>query len=52
MDLKHREWMSKQFPKGRYVYCPNGSHLALWDDPEPYFDGLIGFLKDAEAGKL
>lgn len=52
MDPKHMEWMSKQLPKGRYADCPNGSHLALWDDADAYFEGLIGFLKDAEAGKL
>jgi proline iminopeptidase len=45
MDPKHMEWMSKQLPKGRYLYCPNGSHLAMYDDRETYFAGLIGFLK-------
>jgi proline iminopeptidase len=45
MDPKHMEWMSKQLPKGRYLYCPNGSHLAMYDDRETYFTGLIGFLK-------
>ncbi|MFL5278379.1 MAG: proline iminopeptidase-family hydrolase [Myxococcales bacterium] len=45
MDPKHMEWMSKQLPKGRYLYCPNGSHLAMYDDRQTYFAGLIGFLK-------
>ncbi|MFL5364523.1 MAG: proline iminopeptidase-family hydrolase [Myxococcales bacterium] len=45
MDPKHMEWMAKQLPKGRYLYCPNGSHLAMYDDRETYFAGLIGFLK-------
>ena len=45
MDPKHMEWMSKELPKGRYLYCPNGSHLAMYDDRETYFRGLIGFLK-------
>ncbi|MFL5360854.1 MAG: proline iminopeptidase-family hydrolase [Myxococcales bacterium] len=45
MDPKHMEWMSKQLPRGRYLYCPNGSHLAMYDDRETYFGGLIGFLK-------
>jgi proline iminopeptidase len=45
MDPKHMEWMSKQLPKGHYLYCPNGSHLAMYDDRETYFAGLIGFLK-------
>ena len=46
MDPKHMEWMSKQLPKGRYLYCPNGSHLAMYDDRQTYFAGLIGFLRD------
>jgi len=45
MDPKHMEWMSKQLPKGHYLYCPKGSHLALYDDSETWFPGLIGFLK-------
>jgi proline iminopeptidase len=45
MDPKHMEWMSKELPRGRYLYCPNGSHLAMYDDRETYFAGLIGFLK-------
>ncbi len=44
MDPKHMEWMAQQFPNGSYVYCPNGSHMALYDDQEIYFEGLIGFL--------
>jgi DNA-binding transcriptional LysR family regulator len=26
------------------VYCPNGSHMAMWDDQQVYFDGLLKFL--------
>jgi proline iminopeptidase len=45
MDPKHMEWMASQFPKGRYLYCPNGSHLALYDDQQTWFAGVIDFLK-------
>jgi proline iminopeptidase len=45
MDPKYMEWMSKQFPRGKYLYCPNGSHLALYDDQQTWFSGVIGFLK-------
>ena len=51
MDPAHMEWMSKQIPGARYLYCANGSHFALYDDQKTYVDGLIGFLKDLEAGK-
>jgi len=45
MDPKHMEWMSKQFPKGSYLFAPNGSHMALYDDQDVYMKGLIDFLK-------
>jgi len=52
MDPKNLEWMSQQFPKGRYLLCPKSGHLAEYDDPQTYFTGLIAFLKDVDAGKL
>ena len=51
MDPKHMEWMSHQFPRGRYLYCPNGSHLAEYDDQKTYFTGLTQFIKDVEVGR-
>lgn len=50
MDPKHMEWMAKQLPNGTYLYCPNGSHMALYDDQKTYFEGLIGFLRKIETG--
>jgi proline iminopeptidase len=44
MDPKYMEWMAKQLPSGTYLYCPNGSHMALYDDQATYFEGLIKFL--------
>ncbi|MEZ5313620.1 MAG: alpha/beta fold hydrolase [Thermoanaerobaculia bacterium] len=52
MDPTHMAWMAKRFPKGRYLFCPRGSHLALYDDQATYMSGLISFLHDLEAGKL
>ncbi|THD68980.1 alpha/beta fold hydrolase [Robertkochia marina] len=45
MDPKHMEWMAGEFPAGRYLYCPKGSHCAMYDDSETYFTGLIDFIK-------
>jgi proline iminopeptidase len=45
MDPKHMEWMSGQFPNGRYLHCPNGSHMAMYDDQQAYMEGLIDFLR-------
>jgi proline iminopeptidase len=52
MDPKHMEWMSRAFVHGRYHHCPGGSHLALYDDQEVYFDGLIRFVADVEQGRF
>ena len=50
MDPKHMEWMSKEVQNGRFLYCPNGSHCAQYDDQEHYFPGVISFLKDVDNG--
>ncbi len=50
MDPTHMEWMSTQVQNGRYLYCPTGSHLAMYDDQEHYFPGLIQFIYDVDKG--
>ena len=45
MDPKHMEWMAGQVQHGKYLFCPKGSHLAMYDDQETYFAGLTRFLK-------
>ena len=52
MDPKHMEMMSKAVQKGRYLYCPNGSHMAIYDDQKTYFDGLITFVADVDRGRF
>jgi proline iminopeptidase len=47
MDPVHMKRMAGQFPKGHYLYCPNGSHLSLYDDQQTWFTGLIKFLQSA-----
>jgi len=51
MDPKHMAWVASQIPKGRYLYCPNGSHLAEYDDQQTYFTGLTAFIRDVDSGK-
>ncbi|HVT04935.1 MAG TPA: hypothetical protein VHL58_16345 [Thermoanaerobaculia bacterium] len=45
------EKMSKLLPNGRFLLCPNGSHMSMYDDQKTYFDGLIRFLGDVDAGR-
>lgn len=48
MDPAHMEWMSKEVQHGRYLYCPNGSHLSQYDDQKTYFNGVIQFIDDVD----
>jgi len=48
MDPKAMEEQSKIVQKGRYLYCPNGSHLSMWDDQKVYMAGVIKFIKDVD----
>jgi proline iminopeptidase len=32
----------------QYLYCPKGSHMAMYDDQATYFAGLIKFVKDVD----
>jgi len=50
MDPAHMRWMAEQIPNGRFLLCPNGSHLSQWDDQNHYYPGLIKFLKDVDSG--
>jgi proline iminopeptidase len=45
MDPEHMRWMAEQLPNGRHLHCPDGSHLAQFDDPQHYFPGLLDFLR-------
>jgi proline iminopeptidase len=45
MDPAHLRWMAEQLPRGQYHHSPNGSHLALVDDADTYFSGLVEFLR-------
>ncbi len=51
MDPEHMKWMSTQVQNGSHLYCPNGSHLSMWDDQETYMQGLMRFIKEVDAGK-
>lgn len=48
MDPTHMEDMANRLPNGRYLHCPNGGHLAMYDDQQTYFAGLIDFLQSFE----
>ncbi|MEI9808802.1 MAG: proline iminopeptidase-family hydrolase [Bacteroidota bacterium] len=52
MDPKAMEEQSKLVQKGRYLFCPDGSHLAMWDDQPVFMSGVISFIKDVDSGRF
>jgi proline iminopeptidase len=52
MDPQHMRAMARAMQRGRYLDCPDGSHMAMFDDQQRYFEGLIGFLQDADGGRI
>ena len=50
MDPEEMKRMAGLVKRGRYLDCTNGSHLALYDDQEIYFRGVIDFIRDVDAG--
>jgi proline iminopeptidase len=51
MDPEHMKWMSTQLPNCSYLYCPNGSHMAMYDDQDTYMKGVIKFIRDVDGKK-
>jgi proline iminopeptidase len=51
MDPAYMQSMARRLPRGRYLHCPDGSHMAMFDDAQRYFEGLIGFLHDVDQGR-
>ncbi len=49
MDPEHMKWMSGQVQNGRFLLCPNGSHLSQYDDQKTYFKGVVKFIQDVDT---
>ena len=52
MDPEHMKQISETVQNGRFLLCPNGSHLSQFDDQEKFFTGLIKFIKDVDSGRF
>jgi proline iminopeptidase len=46
MDPEDMKKMAGLMPNAGYAFCPNGSHLCMWDDQEAYFEHLLKFLRE------
>jgi proline iminopeptidase len=51
MDPEYMKWMSTQVKDGSYLYCPKGSHLAMYDDQQTYMNGVIKWIKEVDGKK-
>jgi proline iminopeptidase len=49
MDPGWMRAMAARLPHGEFLFAPNGSHMAMYDDQEVYFAGLIAFLRRIEG---
>ncbi len=45
MDPEHLRAMAERLPRGTYLHCPEGSHLAMYDDQQTYMTGLVEWLQ-------
>jgi proline iminopeptidase len=52
MEPTQMKLIADRVRHGRYLYCPNGSHLAIYDDQQVYMTGLIRFIEDVDAGRF
>ena len=52
MDPQYMAAMASKVKRGRSLTCPNGSHMAMYDDSEAYFAGLIRFIQDVDQAKF
>ena len=50
MDPGFMEMMAGKLPHGTYLFCPNGSHMAMYDDQVTYFNGIIDFIRRVDQG--
>jgi proline iminopeptidase len=44
MDPRFLEHMASVLPNGESFTCPNGSHMAMFDDQQAYFTALTEFI--------
>ncbi len=52
MEPAQMQKIAQGVRKGRYLFCPNGGHFAMYDDQKIYMSGLIQFIRDVDAGRF
>jgi len=49
MAAEDIEEMGRRIPNARVRIHDNAGHMAMWDNPDSYFDAVIGFVKEIEG---
>lgn len=52
MNPEDMRKISTTVPNGQFLYCPKGSHLAMWDDQEVFMNGIVKFIYDVDQNKF
>ena len=52
MDPAWMRMMAGKFPRGDYLQLENGSHMAMYDDQQAYFAGLLQWLHKVNAAAV
>jgi proline iminopeptidase len=52
MDPAHMAWIATQVKQGASLICPQGSHMAMYDDQQTYMTGFVKFLKTVDDGSF
>jgi proline iminopeptidase len=52
MEPAQMQKIANGVKKGRYLFCPEGSHFDLYDDQKVYMTGVIQFIRDVDAGRF
>lgn len=52
MEPAQMEKIARGVKKGRYLFCPNGSHFDMYDDQSTYMTGVIQFMVDVDSGRF
>ncbi|HVN46978.1 MAG TPA: proline iminopeptidase-family hydrolase [Steroidobacteraceae bacterium] len=52
MEPAQMEKIARSVKKGRYLFCPDGSHFDMYDDQAVYMQGLIQFIRDVDRGRF
>ena len=52
MEPAQMQKIATAVKKGRYLFCPNGSHFDMYDDQSVYMTGVIQFIAEVDSGRF